>query len=235
MKTETRFLLTSLLGAALIFASAARASEPMTPARAAIRDSVVDFLQRAATPGLGEVKIELADTAIPRNAKSCNTLRAFFPSGQRAWGRTTVGVSCSAPAWTLYVAAHVRIEGDYLVASRPLAAGTVLGTSDWEVRHGDLAAQGAGVLTAATQATGRTLRQPVASGSALLSSQLLTVQVVERGQRVQVIAQGGGFEVANQGVALTPGAEGQLVQVRLDSGKVLQGIAKPGGRVEITP
>lgn len=235
MTTPPRLLPGLLIGLALVASSYARAADVMTPARVALRDAVVSFLQREAAHAEGSVSIELSEAALPRNTKSCAALQAFLPPGQRAWGRTTVGVRCLEPLWTVYVPARVKVEGDYLVAARPLAAGTTLTSADWAQRHGDVAAQPAGALTRGEQANGRTLRQPVPGGSALLSSHLLVVLAVERGQRVQLVAQGAGFEVANQGVALTPAADGQLVQVRLDSGKVLQGVARAGGRVEVAP
>jgi len=225
--------LTTLI-AFLLLAAPTYAQAPASDAQSALREAVTQFLLREAARSPGTPAVDIADSAIPRNAKPCAALQPFLPNGQRAWGHTTVGVRCQQPAWTLFIPARVRIEDDYLIAARPLAAGTVLGMQDWEVRHGDIAAQPPGTLTRPEQAAGRTLRQAVPGGTALRSNQLLVVQAVERGQRVQVLSQGPGFQVANEGIALTAAADGQPVQVRLDSGRVLQGIARPGGRVEIT-
>lgn len=222
-----------LIATLLLFALPSRPAAPENDARQALREAVTQFLLADASRGNQVATVEIADTAIPRNAKRCSALQPFLPSGQRAWGHTTVGVRCPQPAWTLFIAARVRIEDDYLIAARPLAAGEVLNTQDWEVRRGDIAALPPGTLTRPEQAAGRTLRQAVPGGTALRSNQLLVVQAVERGQRVQVISQGPGFQVANEGVALTAAADGQPVQVRLESGRVLQGIARTGGRVEV--
>ncbi|WP_374604017.1 flagellar basal body P-ring formation chaperone FlgA [Niveibacterium sp.] len=224
---------TILLTALLLLGSPARTDTPSSAAQAALREAVTQFLMREASRNSGAVTVEIADAAIPRNAKPCDAPQAFLPSGQRAWGHTTVGVRCPQPAWTLFIPARVRVEDDYLVAAHPLAAGSVLGAQDWEVRRGDVAALPPGTLTRPYQAVGRTLRQAVPGGTALRSNQLLVVQAVERGQRVQVISHGPGFQVGNEGIALTAAADGQPVQVRLDSGRVLQGIARSGGRVDV--
>ena len=57
---------------------------------------------------------------------------------------------------------------------------------------------------------------------------------VVQGQPVKVVSGGPGFQVANDGVALSSAANGQAAQVRLSSGQVVRGIARSGGVVEIT-
>ncbi|MCX9157960.1 flagellar basal body P-ring formation chaperone FlgA [Niveibacterium sp. 24ML] len=234
MRPSLRRYLTALPCATLLAALTPGASQAaMSEAQAAIHSAVTTYLAREAAAFPGRVSVQIGENAIPRNAKPCPALQLGLPAGQRAWGKTTVGVRCAAPSWAMYVPARVVIEGSYLVAARPLAAGARLESADWEIRTGDIASQPPGVLTDPSQALGRTLRQPVSGGLALRSNQLLVVQAVERGQRVRVTSSGGGFEVANEGVALAAAAEGQVVQVRLDSGRVLQGVARAGGRVEV--
>jgi flagella basal body P-ring formation protein FlgA len=48
------------------------------------------------------------------------------------------------------------------------------------------------------------------------------------------ISNGPGFTVSSSGKALTNALEGQLVQVRTDSGQTVSGIARAGGVVEIS-
>lgn len=235
MRLRLRRLLAALPCAALLAAHTPAAGQAaITEAQAAIHAAVSSYLTQEAAAFPGKVSVQIGNNAIPRNAKSCPALQVALPAGQRAWGKTAVSVRCAAPAWAMYVPARVLIEGSYLVAARPLAAGAQLEAADWAIRNGDIASQPPGVLTEPSQALGRRLRQAVTAGVALRSNQLLAVQAVERGQRVRVTSSGGGFEVANEGVALSAAAEGQVVQVRLDSGRVLQGVARTGGRVEVS-
>jgi flagella basal body P-ring formation protein FlgA len=57
--------------------------------------------------------------------------------------------------------------------------------------------------------------------------------VVQPGDAVQVLALGTGFAAQSPGKALTAAAEGQTAQVALPGGKVLAGIARPGGIVQV--
>ncbi len=198
-----------------------------------LRAFIEAFLLRETRQITDKVTIEIKPNALPRSAQSCFRPEAFLAPGRRAWGQTIVGIRCEEPRWTLYVPTRVRVEGSYLAAARPLSAGTVLAAADWAPMTGDIAAQPAGVLRTPEQASGATLRVAVAAGTALRTDQLLVASAVQRGQRVRVVYRGDGFEVSNEGVALTAAVEGQTVQVRLRDGKTIQGIAHIGGIVEV--
>jgi len=51
---------------------------------------------------------------------------------------------------------------------------------------------------------------------------------------VTVVSRGENFQVSTEGVAMGNAAAGQVVQVRLSSGQVRSGIARPGGVVEMS-
>src|SRR3954471_16183021 len=76
---------------------------------AALRGVVEQFLQTqtAGLPGEVTVKVGAID---PRTAlAACPSPEAFLQPGARAWGKTTVGVRCTAPSnWTLFVQAQVN-------------------------------------------------------------------------------------------------------------------------------
>jgi hypothetical protein len=75
--------------------------------------------------------------------------------GTRAWGRINVGVRCVAGAtWTLYLPARVRIEGNYLVASRALGRGQIIAEGDYGFMRGDLTELPPNILTDPQQLDG---------------------------------------------------------------------------------
>ena len=53
------------------------------------------------------------------------------------------------------------------------------------------------------------------------------------GEPVRVVAVGRGFTVSSEGVALSPGLEGQAVKVRTESGRTVTGLAAGQRRVEV--
>lgn len=219
-----------VLAAGLAAAAACGAGQPAEP----VREAVSGFLRDEAGGLPGRVDIEVGELDPRNQLPECARLQAFLPAASRAWGQTTVGVRCESPAtWTIYVPARVRVHGEYLVLARPLRAGQIVGPEDLERRSGDLADDGDGALVDATQAIGHPARFAVAAGQPLRRDMLRLPPVVRRGDPVRVVSRGPGFAVANAGKALNNAAAGHVVRVRLDSGKVLSGIARHDGTVEI--
>lgn len=209
----------------------ALARQDPVPVKAALEE----FLQ-VQTRGLpGTVSYHVNNIDGANNLPSCDAFEPFLPAGARLWGRTTLGVRCAAGAnWSLFVKVQVKVEGDYLVAAHSLAQGQVLTAADLGLQHGDLTELPAGVLVEPEQAIGRTVTLGLSAGRPLRSDMLRQVQAVLQGQSVKVLSGGKNFQVSTEGRALNAAAAGQVVQVRLASGQVLSGIARPGGVVEIS-
>lgn len=220
------------LAAALALPGGTQARQPEPP----VREEVQRLLDEHTRGLAGEVLVTIGPIDPRNRLPECSTLEAFLPAGARAWGSTTVGVRCTAPiAWTIYVPVKVAVFGDYLVVSRPLQAGQLVTASDLARRHGDLASEGDGAMLDAARAIGLPARIAIAAGQPLRSDMLRIPPVVKRGEQVRVLTQGPGFSVANEGRALNDAAEGQIVRIRLGSGKVLVGTARHDGVVEVAP
>jgi flagellar basal body P-ring formation protein FlgA len=226
--------LIALLCALLAFAGAS-APALARQAPAAVRAEVSRFLNIQARSLPGEVNIQVGDFSADNVLPPCLQLEAFLPPGARVWGRITVGVRCLAPsAWSAFVPAEIRVKGLYLVTTAPLSAGQILGPDDVRREAGELTAQAPDILTDPTQAVGHAARISLAAGRPLTASHLRLPPAVLQGQPVKVISRGPGFQVSNDGTALSSAADGQGAQVRLATGQVVRGIARNGGFVEIS-
>ena len=202
---------------------------------AAVRSEVTRFLRLQTISLPGEVSVQVGEFAADNALPPCVQLEAFLPPGARAWGRVSVGVRCLAPSpWSAWVPAEVRVKGLYLVTTGPLAAGQLVGPGDIRREAGELTAQPADVLTDPTQAVGYAARVGLAAGRPVAASHLRLPPVVVQGQPVKVVTRGGGFQVSNDGTALSTAGDGQPAQVRLSGGQVLRGTARSGGVVEVT-
>lgn len=202
---------------------------------AAVRNEVTRFLRLQTISLPGEVSVQVGEFAADNALPPCVQLEAFLPPGARAWGRVSVGVRCLAPSpWSAWVPAEVRVKGLYLVTTGPLAAGQLVGPGDIRREAGELTAQPADVLTDPTQAVGYAARVGLAAGRPVAASHLRLPPVVVQGQPVKVVTRGGGFQVSNDGTALSTAGDGQQAQVRLSGGQVLRGTARSGGVVEVT-
>ncbi len=203
-------------------------------AQATLNGTLDDYL-RAQTQGLpGQVSYTIGKLDARTQLSPCQAFEPFLPQGTRLWGKTTIGVRCLGPStWTVYVAVQVNVTGNYLIAARTMPNGYTLAAADVVARSGDLSKLPASVLTDATQAIGKTLKNGVGTGQPLRSDQLLTSWAVQMGQTVKTVSNGTGFSVSSDGKALNNAVEGQVVQVRIASGQTVSGIARAGGIVEV--
>jgi len=216
---------------------------PQTPAgrpdagrqnMAALRTVAEQFLKNetAGLPGEVTVKVGAID---PRTAlAACPAPEAFLQPGARAWGKTTVGIRCTAPSnWTLFVQAQVNVKAEYVAAALPLAQGQPIEQGQLVLVKGDIAAMPNGIVTDMAQAIGRTPTVSLAAGTPLRLDGLRSKPVVQQGQAVRLVSNGSGFSVSGEGKAIGNAGEGQVVQVRTAGGSVVSGTAKAGGMVEV--
>lgn len=203
-------------------------------AQSAIHDTLNDFLY-AQTQGLpGKVSYSIGQVDARALQSQCQALETFLPNGSRLWGKSTVGIRCMAPTtWTIYVQVHVRVTGNYLVATRAIPAGRTLTTEDIASKSGDLTRLPSGALFELDSALGRAAKNGIVAGQPLREDQLILSWAIQRGQNVKTLVTGSGFSVSSDGKALNNATEGQIVQVRTSSGQVISGIARNGGIVEI--
>jgi flagella basal body P-ring formation protein FlgA len=208
------------------------------PTLAAEADVVLDTAERFVrlqTQGLpGNIKITMGSLDLKR-LPTCAAHEAYLPSGGRLSGKTHVGVRCLGPnIWNVLVPVQIAITGNYVTTSRPLAAGQTVQAGDLTTLSGDMSNLPTGVVTDPANAVGKTLRNSLGAGQPLRSDQLLAPLVIRQGQSVRVISRGPGFAVSGEGKAMNNAAEGQMAQIRLNSGQTVSGVAKADGSVEIS-
>jgi flagella basal body P-ring formation protein FlgA len=231
-------LLPALLLAAP-FALAAPASAPAPAAGArqdlpALKAVVAQYLQTQAGGLPGQVTVTVGAIDPRMSLAACPAPQAFQQPGARAWGKTTVGVRCTAPgAWTVYIHAQVSVLADYVAAAVPLAQGQPIDASQLVLMKGDIAAMPNGIVTDVAQAVGRSATVSLPAGTPLRLDSLRSKSVVQQGQAVRVVSRGDGFSVSAEARSIGTAGEGQVVQVRTPSGAILSGTARAGGLVEV--
>ena len=120
-----------------------------------------------------------------------------------------------------------------MVTTRPLVRNRTIEASDLTHREADLTQLPAGVLTDPAQAIGKQATIGIPAGSFLNNHILRAPFLVLQGQKVKLVAQGAGFKINAEGKALSDGSAGQLVSVRTASGKIVSGMVKSAGVVEV--
>ena len=199
-----------------------------------VKKAVEDYL-RVQIKGLpGNVSYSVGTIDPANQLPPCQSFQVRQDNGT-PWGRINLTVQCQTGAnWTVFVPAHIRVQGNYLVARRNLTTGQVLEESDLETRQGELSELPANLLQFPLQAIGKSLSVSLMAGQPIRSEALRQPPVVQQGQRVSIVSRGAGFSVSTEGQALNSAAEQQVVKVRLPNGQVVSGLAKTGGVVEIT-
>jgi flagella basal body P-ring formation protein FlgA len=220
-----------IVALSLLYSIAALAA-PLTEDRERIRSFADAFIQQqiAGLPGKITYRVEELDKhlAMP----PCSKLEAFLPAGNQLIGTTSVGIRCIAGKnWTLYVPAQIRRNIDLVVSARQLPPGHTLQPADLATRS--IETTQVDGLTDPALALGKVLRLGISAGQTIHEEMLRPPFSITQGQTVQLRAQGVSFNIHGEGKSLNNASDGQPVQIRTASGRVIGGIAKAGGIVEI--
>jgi flagella basal body P-ring formation protein FlgA len=194
-----------------------------------------EFLTTSSASLLGQVAVSV----VPPNQKlklaSCESIEAFFPGSSKAWGKTSVGLRChdDGVRWVIYMQGNVSVYGDFLVAATNLGQGQVIGPRDVRFQRGDLTTLPPNIYTSEKQIIGRVSRIAMSAGTVLKQEMAELPTVVKTGQNVRIISMGNGFNISAEGQAQNNATQGQMVNVRVASGKTITGVASANGQIEI--
>jgi len=181
-----------------------------------------------AQPGVVDPRLMLAP---------CAQVDIYLPAGVPPWGRTRVGLRCVSGAvrWNVLMPVTVQVLAPALALNTALPAGARITEGQLQRVEADWALLPQPPFASADGLLGRTLARPVAAGQPLHAGDLQARQWFTAGEPVRVLASGSGFAVASEGVALTPGVEGQPARVRVAGDRVLVGRATGERQIEVGP
>ena len=201
-----------------------------------IQKAVEEFIYSHTISSKGDIQVKVGQIDQRITLPKCEKLEPFLPSGSRLWGKTSVGVRCDKQvSWTIYVPAEVKVMGNVLHIARPLSRDQIIDYGDVEFQVVDMSQMSEGVLTEHAQAIGKLAVTSLTMGQPLRQNMLRAPFVILRGQNVKLMVKGRGFNISSEGHALSDAAEGQLVQVRNLSGRIISGLARHNAIVEVNP
>ena len=205
---------------------------------AVIRQTAQTFLDAFADnqhQGRSEVRLGQLDPRL--RVKSCPLpVEAFMPPGSRAMGNTTVGIRCpDTDGWSIYVSARIDVFGPVLIARQPLARGAVIQETDLDLVERNLASLPYGYYQNSQPVAGMVTKRTIAAAVVITPNMVQAPRLIQRGQRVTVIAETGALKIRTVGKALSDGKSGDLVQVQAEGSKrVVDGIVVSQGVVKVT-
>lgn len=163
----------------------------------------------------------------------CENLQA--EPQRAAGGVVSVRLRCSeGNGWSIYTQVRVREFRKVLVLERALAAGEAVKAADVRHERRDVAQLAGGYLESLQELAGVVAARPLAPQTVLTPRLFEPPVLVERNQQVKLVVVIGEARIEGSGIALQPGAIGELVRVRNDSsGRVVQGRVTAAGEIHV--
>ena len=229
-----------LAGAALAGTGAARAQAAADPAAdlgpltQRWLDDALTRNQPAGLPLRMEVSVGSLDSRL--RLAPCARVEPYLPAGARLWGRTRLGLRCveGPTAWNVFLPVTVKAFGPAWVLTGAVAPGAVLTAADATEAEVDWAAETAPVMANPDMWVGQIAARQLLAGQALRQSMVRAPQLFRAGAQVKVVAQGPGYAVTSAGQAMSAGAVGQTVRIRMDNGRIVSGVVNESGTIDIT-
>lgn len=195
---------------------------------AEIRRAATEFIQTKTQNIPGKITLKVDDIDRRISLPLCNKLEGFLPAGAQLLGKTSIGIRCAEyNGWSLFLTAHIIITNNILVSNKMLMQGQTISAEDFTVQSGELGQ--AGLITEESQIQGKILKFSIGAGQQLRQDMFRTPYAITQGQSVQLVTEGMGFKLHTEGVALNNALEGQVVQVKVSSGQVINGYAYGNG------
>lgn len=196
-------------------------------------DAVAKVQSESAAPLRMEVIVGELDRRL--RLAPCVRVEAYLPVGTRLWGRSRLGLRCleGSVRWNVFLPVTVKAYGAAWVIKRELAAGAVLTEADVIEAEVDWAEESSPVVVSPSLWRGQVTTRALTTGQTLRQGLIKPAQVFQAGAQVRVIAGGAGFQITSDGQALSAGAVGQSVRVRLDSGRVMTGVVLDSHTVKL--
>ncbi|ADL55072.1 flagellar basal body P-ring formation chaperone FlgA [Gallionella capsiferriformans] len=188
--------------------------------------------QTAYLPGKVTFMVDEIDKRI--SLRPCSKIEAFLPPGTQLTGRVSIGVRCTETGgWSTLIPVQIKITRELLVSAHALTLGQIVRETDLARLQTETTLNSG--ITDASLIVGKVLRYSVAAGYILREDMLRPPYSIKQGQTVNLSIQANGFTLSSSGVALNNASEGETVQARTSSGRVISGTASADGVILINP
>jgi flagellar basal body P-ring formation protein FlgA len=226
---------TTLLIAALPTLAVEPGAGPVQPVES-IEAAAHSYVESLLPPGAAETRI----TVLPldgrlRLAECGSPLAAQLPPETSLTARATVRVSCAGPShWAVYLPVIIESRISVLVLRHAVARDARLLPEDVTVETRSSAGVATAYLDSVAELTGRTVRRPLAIGTALSVEMFTADTVIHQGQQVTLLAGGPDMEIRAVGRALMDAPAGARIEVQnLSSMTIVEGVVESADVVRV--
>jgi flagella basal body P-ring formation protein FlgA len=217
----------------------------VTVKRSSIRASKVDiekairaFIVKKMPWSKGQAKIEKIqfkqDLALPPGKVS---LKIRPPKQTDYLGHVPLAVSIYVDGQyqkKIWVSAHIQVNGETVVARKPLGRYQTIARDDLLVKKMDLSRIPSDAIRNIDDAVGKRTTRTILSKSVLRKAMIESPPILKRGDMVTIIAETKGLKVTTQGVTKQKGRQGEMIRVlNIASKKMIYARVLDAGTVQV--
>ncbi len=182
-----------------------------------------------------EIDIQPVDPRL-RLARCSLPLAIEHRPRSRTYGRLTMRVECNGDEpWAIHVPVTIQAFAKVLVADVPIAKGTQLNANDVRIESRDVSLLYGGFFADEERIKGYVAKRPISVGQVINATLLDPAKMINRGEKVVIVAEGPGLNIRTTGIAVNDGAYGELIRVKNSSTeKVVEGRITGPGRVKVS-
>ncbi|WP_028671855.1 flagellar basal body P-ring formation chaperone FlgA [Saccharospirillum impatiens] len=186
-----------------------------------------------------DVPSEHISTSITVNDATANLALCPAPllvdwRGSSLSSRLTPRVACQELGWQVYLPVGLTVKVPVVVTARSISRGQRLTPADLSLALTDLSTLRQGHYTRSSELTGYEVARNLTQGTVVTPFVAKPPVMIERGDRVIIVATGTGLSVQTEGEALRDGTQGQQIPViNLSSRQTIHAYVKSKGVVEI--
>lgn len=195
-------------------------------------NTYVQALEPATTNKRNEGSWQKLDTRL--NLPVCSQALDIAPFSGKSVGRTTLRLSCKAPAWSLLVPVNIRSFQQVVVSKAPVIRNEMVNANALALEEREIKPPLSNFFVDPALVSGRLAKRAINADQIITANMLTSPDVVSKGQSVIIEAASGSFAIRTAGEALTDGGLGDTIRVRnAQSGRVVEGTVVSEGKVRI--
>lgn len=212
--------------------SIAQAEDSLSTDPSALHSATLSYVR--GLPGIpADARIEVSNDETVRQLAACEQWHFQTPS-RAMEANFRVQVRCEQPQrWSVFLTVSVYQLSQYFVLQQAVNSQTVLTEAHFRAVSEYKLRPQPGLVADSQRIIGLKPVHAMKAGSAIRYTDLSTEPSLSRGQKVRVLARGKGFEIHQEGQLLSDAYNGELTRVQLGSRKIVNGVARSGGTVEI--
>lgn len=157
----------------------------------------------------------------------CDSPTFAILNKNKQWGNLTITAKCENI--TKYIQVYVAVTGSYVMANQPISAGTLMTEQQVKMQSGRLDKLPPTVILNKSEVINHIALRNINNGEPIKNSMLQKNWHVKAGQTVKVIVNGEGYSIAANGKTLSNGALGELINIKLNTGNIVQGVVTEKG------